>query len=283
MCTLKLKIRNNGLEDWIHVHNIYNPSPVSRSSTEGLSTLPDLRRALIAGANAKHIVVGDFNLHHPYWSGPSRPSQHAAADQLLDIIEEADLELVLLPGTITWEARQSCSTIDLVFLSADLVPKLEHCKTRSEMEQSSDHIPISTKLLLQCEARTTQPRRAWKMMDMEKLRKLLDCAPAPQHPRNRTEIDLAVEEIQTFLCEVVDKTVPWARPSDWAKPFWSQDYNTAMIKTRNLRKIWSKTRQPEDWQAYMKANDKKQKIIDKAKRLHYRQAISDATSRLTEL
>lgn len=33
----------------------------------------------------------------------------------------------------------------------------------------------------------------------------------------------------------------------------------------------------------MKANDKKQKIINKAKRLHYQQAISDATSKSIEL
>lgn len=158
MCTLKLKICNDGLEEMIHVHNVYNPSPASQSSTNSSSTLPTLSYALDAGMNVKHIVVGDFNLHHPYWSRPLRSSQHAAADQLLDIIKEVDFKLALPPDTITWEARQSCSTIDLVFLSARLIAKLEHCKTRLKMEQSSDHIPILTKLLLQCETRTVQPR-----------------------------------------------------------------------------------------------------------------------------
>lgn len=160
MCTLTLNIQINGSKDLIHIHNVYNPSPASQSLTKSLFTLPDLRRAVSANANAKHIVVGDFNLHHPYWSGPSRPFQHAAADQLLNIIEETDLELALSPDTITWEARQSYSTIDLIFLSARLVSKLEHCKTRPEMEQSLDHIPVSTKLLLQCKTRTTQPCQA---------------------------------------------------------------------------------------------------------------------------
>lgn len=83
------------------------------------------------------------------------------------------MELTLPPGTITWEARQSYSTINLVFLSSRLVPLLEHCKTRPEIGQSSDHIPVSTKLLLPYEATPVQPPRAWKMMDMDMLKKKL--------------------------------------------------------------------------------------------------------------
>ena len=89
---------------------------------------PELQTAL--ETQGEHIVIGDFNLHHPYWSGPSRPTQHAAADQLLDIVAAADLDLTLPAGTVTWEARRSSSTIDLVFMSASLVPMVEHCKAR---------------------------------------------------------------------------------------------------------------------------------------------------------
>lgn len=173
------------------------------------------------------------------------------------------------PSTITWEARQSCSTIDLVFLSTRLATKVKHCKTRPEIGQSSDHIPVSTKLLLECKAATICPRQAWKMIDMEKLKNLLKQAPQPQYPQNIANINTAVKKVQDFLCHIVDQTVPWAKPSDWSKPFWSKECNTTMENTRRLWKIWSTTRHQEDWRIYMKANDQKQKIIDKAKRLHY--------------
>ena len=44
-----------------------------------------------------------------------------------------------------------------------------------------------------------------------------------------------------------------------------------------LRRIWAETRDPADWSNYMKPNDKKQKIIQKAKRTNFRQEISKAT------
>lgn len=59
--------------------------------------LPNIEHAL----NAKHILLGDFNLYHPYWNRPLKPIQHAAANQLLDIIEIAELKLVFFSNTVT--------------------------------------------------------------------------------------------------------------------------------------------------------------------------------------
>lgn len=49
----------------------------------------------------EHVIVGDFNLHYPYWCGPSRVTQHVTADVLLNIAEQYDLEQMLPAGTIT--------------------------------------------------------------------------------------------------------------------------------------------------------------------------------------
>lgn len=99
MSTLKLKMKCGNAARTIHVHNVYNPSPRSYSSEDSPSTLPLVKQAL--EAQVEHVVSGDFNLHHPYRNGLSRLTQHAAADQLLDIITAAELELTLPPGTIT--------------------------------------------------------------------------------------------------------------------------------------------------------------------------------------
>ena len=50
-------------QETIWIYNIYNPSPVSYSSTDSPSTIPQLEEAL--GEDREHIIVGDFNLHYP--------------------------------------------------------------------------------------------------------------------------------------------------------------------------------------------------------------------------
>ena len=69
-------------------------------------------------------------------------------NKLIDVIDEADMKLTLSQGTITWEVRNSQSTIDLIFMFSEMTNKIEHCKARSEINQFFDHISISTKILL---------------------------------------------------------------------------------------------------------------------------------------
>ena len=55
----------------VNVHNVYNPSPRSYRSTEA-GTLEALRQQL--RLEGQHVVVGDFNLHHPWWGDRSTQS-----------------------------------------------------------------------------------------------------------------------------------------------------------------------------------------------------------------
>ena len=79
-------------------------------------------------------------------------------DFLINITIESDLQLTLPREAITWEARNSVTTIDLIFMSTNLINKIEHCKIREKLNQSSDHKSISIKLLLKTE-KTTETRR----------------------------------------------------------------------------------------------------------------------------
>ena len=277
LCTLKLNVSTDGVTRMLHIHSVYNPSPSSYSSTDSPSTLPAVRQQL--AADAQHVLLGDFNLHNPFWDGVTRPTQHAAADQLLDIVEEFDLSLTLPKGTVTWEARNSFSTIDLVFMSEFLTERLEHCMSRPEMNQSSDHIPISTRILLGSEQLTKVKRRAWKLLNMEKLREAESNAPSVTHPRSAEEIDQYAQTIQEYLQKIIAASVPWARPSEYAKPFWNEECNRATRETRKLRHSWSSSRHLDDWKAYMKSNDKKQKIIQKQKRSHSAKRLAQPPSR----
>ena len=112
-CSLRLEIP--GLQTPVWVHNIYNPSPITFTSTQGPSTIPQIQKAL--DREGEHILLGDFNLHHQNWNNLGRYSYYMMADQLLDVLKEQEMELALPEGSITWRARGLESAIDLVFLS----------------------------------------------------------------------------------------------------------------------------------------------------------------------
>lgn len=238
ICTLKLKIRvgNSSVTEpsLINIHNVYNPSPVSSTSINRPSTLPAAAHQLVGPG--PHILLGDFNLHHPFWNGPSRPTQHAAADHLLDLVDEHRLSLALPRGTITWQARGSMSTLDLVFLSEGLSNRILQCGTALGLAQSSDHLPVSTILQLASIPLPPVRRRAWKLLDMKKLRKMEGSAPAPSHPRNRQEIDECALALQKFLQRIVQAAVPWAKASPHAKSHWTTECSEVVKEVRSLRR-----------------------------------------------
>ena len=82
--------------------------------------------------DAKHVLMKNFNLHHSLWCDSSRFTQHAVANQLLDLIETMNLNLILSQNMITWQAKNAMSIIDLMFMSKYLREKLIHCEIKSK-------------------------------------------------------------------------------------------------------------------------------------------------------
>lgn len=206
MCSLALRIYAKDESKLVHIHNIYNPFPISYTSTNSPSTIPAAKIAI--EAEGEHILLGDFNLHHPYWSGPSRPTSHAAANQLLELVEEKNLSLTLPKGTITWEARNSYSTIDLVFMTSELAKQLEHCKSREDIGQSSDHIPILTHLCLGSKILPIIKHRAFKLLNMDKLREVEQIIPPSLGLHSHNNIETYIESIQTYLQNIIKAAIP---------------------------------------------------------------------------
>lgn len=160
-----------------------------------------------------------------------------------------------------------------------LVERLEHCKAREDIGQSSDHIPISTRLYLGSEILPSIKRRAYKLLDMDKLRQAAEqLISRPRIFNNHDDINTYTEQVQQYLQNIIEIAVPWARPALESKPFWNDECNTVTQTTRTLRRTWTRSRDLADWEAYMHSNDKKQKVINKAKKLYFRTQISKAAS-----
>ena len=99
MCTLKITTHVNRAFELVHIHNVYNPFSTSYSFVDSLSIFSVIRSQL--DVETHHILLGDFNLHHPFWNNSLRSTHHLAADQLLEIVDDKNLLLTLSKSTIT--------------------------------------------------------------------------------------------------------------------------------------------------------------------------------------
>ena len=90
----------------IHIHNLYNELDASNSPVlDDLISI--LSQTAIAANNlpnevtTDHVIVGDFNIHHPSWGCKTTQADNRAP-QLLEIIDEFNLTQHLPPGTTTY-------------------------------------------------------------------------------------------------------------------------------------------------------------------------------------
>jgi hypothetical protein len=74
--------------------------------------------------------------------------QYKLVDNLLDIVQDADLNLTLLQGTIIRDCQRGNNhkqtTINLVFTTAVLEQQVVQYRVEMKVDQSLDHLPIYT-------------------------------------------------------------------------------------------------------------------------------------------
>jgi len=178
----------------------------------------------------EHIFLGDFNLHHPLLAGPSYPHQHILSDTLLEHMRNAGAQLALPQGTITRDIQKGNSVeqtmIDLIFVTEELLSTISHCKVAHELEQSSDHLLISTEFEWNnmSEPWAKPMRRAWKKLNETKFLNTLSDKAA-----TLTTLPLASDEdannyaaaLTRAIDAAIDASTPWSRPSEYSKSFWT--------------------------------------------------------------
>jgi exonuclease III len=231
-CSLQVKC---GLETPVWIHNVYNPSPPSTSSTDIPPAIPLLREAM--ACPGEHIIVGDFNLHHPYWNNKGRLTYHTAADYLLDALAKEQMELTLPKDSVTWRGRGYESTIDLVFMSPGAYNAMVRCGTREDLQVGSDHIPILTEMEWTWEEREITPRRAWKKTREEKTKeeirkgaRALGYALGFPDINTEQQANAYLDKMRNGFQEIIEETVPWAKLSEHSRPFWN-DKCTKVTRT----------------------------------------------------
>ncbi|GFF80079.1 predicted protein [Aspergillus lentulus] len=240
-----------------------------------------LQTAMEQWRQAEQVVVGDFNLHHPYWGGLMTQRADPEAEETLQLIENFDLGLLYEAGTVT---RGSESTIDLSLATPRLQDSLVRCLPREDLDHDSDHIPLETIFAKPTLERTLPEKWKWELTDKERLHHVL----AQNLPDLRTlttkqDIDNATKAIVNAILVAVKESTPKARVSPRSIPGWTRECKEAQQLARRLRRRYQRERTPEAWEAYRRARNHKARLIRKTLRDHHRKRVKEATSSLDSL
>jgi hypothetical protein len=178
------------------------------------------------------IVAGDFNRHDQLWGGDAVSlDRQGEADPIIDLMNEHSLRSMLPRGTKTWHARQKESTIDLVLASEDLVGALVKC-TIHETDHGSDHQAVETWLDVAMPRSRAEPRllfknAPWKEMN-EKVASRLRLMAAGGSVQQQTD------RLMVTVLETVHELTPKAKPSAYAKRWWTAD----LTQLRRIHTYW---------------------------------------------
>jgi hypothetical protein len=266
------------------VHNVYSASLDFYASCSSLTIIEIVRNRL--NDDEKHILLKNFNLHHSLWSDATRFTQRDVANQFLNIVQQIQFRFALFADIIIWKTRLSQNTIDLIFMTKKLQQKRIHCMIKFEMNQNSNHISIFTKLMLIVKKSESRRRRAWKNINSNKFIDIWRELVASSSLSSVTQIENYALQIQRFILSSIKSTISWARFFFEIKLFWNEKYAKAVTMTRRRRREWSMLHIEKIWHNYLRASNKKKRIIIKKKKIEFRQTfriICDSSSSLWRL
>jgi hypothetical protein len=270
-CWVKLELDSGP----ITIHNVYSESPGSYVTTEWNTPIHQIIEAI--KAPGRHLVVGDFNLHHPLWGGQAVLRAHAGAALLADSIRTGHLDLLLEPGTVTREKHgNASSTLDLALSTPNLTLWISSCKLANH--QGSDHRPIETTIQISCQARTSlAPKRNYKKIDTDMALAGARWLQVPSWDLTTAwEIDSYSDYLVGFIQELISQTVPYKTPSTHAQAWWTPEVSKAINTERRAHRQWSLNRTEHNWNDYVVASKAKRQQIASAKQAFWRKSVHEA-------
>lgn len=265
----------------IHVHNIYNPGPITGESTLGAL------RAAIQSLRGEHVVVGDFNLHHPLWTRPGYGHVHAEADELIELTADLGLQLLLPRGTTTYEKHTidglQETTIDLAWGTHTLGERLTQCGDQRQWLHAADHVPILTEFDLSLAQAPEIRRRQWSATDWVTFTgviqsRLWPLTPLPTHD----DIDLAVTHLVDSLLEAAKVATPEVHITGFTRPGYTPETADLKRKVKQARRRARETNQDEQWEQFRQLRHQLGRESAKSARNLHRQRIEVGTQSIED-
>jgi Reverse transcriptase (RNA-dependent DNA polymerase)/Endonuclease-reverse transcriptase len=259
----------------VTIHNIYSETPPNLHTRNWNTPIPLLQQEL--QHPGEHLIVGDFNLHHPIWGGPGVNQWHTGSELVFELMDEYQLELITPIGLITREKSQQRSTLDLAIGTPNLAQRLVTHQVLQGLH-GSDHLPLETIITSHLPVTNPLARPCWKKLDTEKLQALAKQIPPPGTGLRPDEIDTYTEELVQLLQSFVQLTVPMSKPSKHATRWWNQDIKQAIQEERRAYRHWKATQTEGSWQALTGLQLVKKRLITEAKRDDWRREVHKASA-----
>lgn len=173
------------------------------------------------GTRTDVILAGDFNRHDQLWGGDDvSAARQGEADPIIDFMSDHSLRSLLPRGTKTWSKGDQETTIDLILASEELASTLMRC-TIHPTEHGSDHRAIETTFDVAPPERVIEQRLLFKNAPWTAIRARITTAlrfiPVGGGVQQQTD------RLMAAVCEAVGELTPKARPSPYAKRWWTTD------------------------------------------------------------
>jgi endonuclease/exonuclease/phosphatase family metal-dependent hydrolase/ribonuclease HI len=184
------------------------------------------------GTRVDVVLAGDFNQHDQLWGGEdvSRERQ-GEADLIIDLMSEHALRSLLPRGTKTWQRGNHESTIDLVLVSEELATSMVKYTVHST-EHGSDHRAIETIFDVATQERIVEARLLLKNAPWSDIRARI-AASLCGIPIGGT-VQQQTDRLMTVVLEAVQALTPRAKPSLYAKRWWTTD----LTQLRRVYTYW---------------------------------------------
>jgi hypothetical protein len=181
------------------------------------------------------LLCADLNRHHELWGDTlafGESSRSDEAEPIIDFMQENALTSLLPAGIVTWEHYNgsTCSTIDLLLASGGLSEACEHCGVHPT-DHGSDHKAIRAHFLLDTTKHEEKRRkRMYDKADWKKIREEVSTRIADDSSlhalSSKDELEVAVESLEATVNGVLEEHVARARPSPYAKRWWTDELKT---------------------------------------------------------
>jgi len=217
----------------IAIHNLYNHERAA-DIEELLESCRDKTYV--------HIIVGDFNLRHKDWEGPTCKNPHPEANTLVQKAGAIGMVCVNKPGHFTYSRGQFStpgsehkSVIDLAFVSTLLVDHVSYDVLDHVFD--SDHRPIRVTLDLRVERRRNY-RYLWSEVNNDNFASLVEKLAADMDWIAPESEPAALQMLQDFIIRVLEPAVRDLVPRELLNqplPVNHRTWTTVGIRIKNFR------------------------------------------------
>lgn len=164
-------------------------------------------------------------------------SRQGEAIPLIDFMGNLGIQLLLPKNTITYSNKVTASTIDLIFSTEQLATQKLQCQIYP-IHHGLDHEAIETRFHFDTiKEFEPMPRRLFKSAPWEKICNQIsvDLGENQLATLASTDLDRCVAQLMAIVQKAIENHVPIAKPSQYAKRWWSKDLTTLRKNYTRLR------------------------------------------------